>query len=184
MPPEGLQRADYFAAAFSILSESGHNGLTIPALCQRLRVTKGSFYHHFDSLSEFVDALLDYWAAEHATRLIAQSEAVSTVVERFEILKGIAIGLPHGAEAAIRAWGWSNHRVAEAQRLVDQARLTHLARAGEGLGLTPERARLKAKISMSVMIGMQQLERPASPEAMEEVFSELQRWNLESIQNA
>lgn len=184
MPPEGLRRGDYFAAAFTILSESGHNGLTIPALCRHLSVTKGSFYHHFDSLSTFVDALLDHWATEHATRLIAQSEAAADVVEQFEILKGIAIGLPHGAEAAIRAWSWSNHRVAEAQRLVDQARLAHLAEAGERLGHTPERARLMAKISMSVMIGMQQLERPASPEAMEEVFSELSRWNFETVQTA
>jgi AcrR family transcriptional regulator len=183
VPIEGLHRSDYFTAAFDILAESGHDGLTIPALCHRLGVTKGSFYHHFDSLSEFVDALLDYWAAEHATRLIRQSEAATDIFEQYQLLKGIAIGLPHGAEAAIRAWGWSNPHVAAAQRQVDETRLTHLTHAAEGVGLTAERAALMAKISMSIMIGMQQLEQPASPESMQEVFAELERWNIESIQN-
>jgi AcrR family transcriptional regulator len=184
VPIEGLRRSDYFTAAFDILGECGHDGLTIPALCHRLGVTKGSFYYHFENLGEFVDALLDYWASEHATRLILQSEAATDIYEQYQLLKGIAIGLPHGAEAAIRAWGWSNPRVAAAQQRVDQTRLTHLVQAAEGVGLTPERAQLMAKISMSIMIGMQQLEQPASPESMEEVFAELERWNIESIQNA
>jgi hypothetical protein len=95
------------------------------------------------------------------------------------LLRGIAVGLPHGAEAAIRAWSWSNDAVAEVQRQVDQARLTHLCRAGAETGLPEERARIMATISLSTLIGMQQLVRPARFDAMDEVFSELERWVLE-----
>ena len=38
-----------------------------------------------------------------------------------------------------------------------------------------------AKISLSVLVGMQQLERPTTPAAMDEVFSQLERWNLATI---
>jgi AcrR family transcriptional regulator len=178
MPGVGLQRSAYCTAALDLLAERGHRGLTIAALCRELGVTKGSFYHHFRDLSDFVDALLAYWASEHATRLITLSESVSDPEERFALLKGIAINLPHGAEAAIRAWSWSDERVAAVQREVDHARLAHLARAGEDVGLSPERARRMAKISLSVLIGMQQLERPVRPGAMDEAFSELQTWIL------
>jgi hypothetical protein len=124
---------------------------------------------------------LAYWASEHATRPIALSESVTDTRERYDLLKGIAVGLPHGTEAAIRAWSWSNPSVAEVQRQVDQARLAHLAGAGEKAGLTSEHARVMAKISLSVLVGMQQLERPTTPAAMDEVFSQLERWNLATI---
>jgi AcrR family transcriptional regulator len=181
VPVEGLNRSAYFVEALDLLAERGHDGLTIAALCERLGVTKGSFYHHFRDFSAFTDALLTYWASEHATRLIAASEAVSDATERFELLHSIAVGLPHGAEAAIRAWSWSNKVVATVQHQVDQARLTHLAHAGEEAGLEPARARLMAKISLSVLIGMQQLERPARKGSMDEVFSEMKCWTLHPL---
>jgi AcrR family transcriptional regulator len=179
MPPEGLSRSAYFGVAFELLAEGGHEGLTIAALCQRLGVTKGSFYHHFRDFSAFTDALLDHWATEHASRLIALSESLSDPEERLELLQGIAVGLPHGAEAAIRAWSWSSEQVAAVQQHVDTARLSHLTSAGMQTGLPERRARLMALISLSVLVGMQQLERPTRLESMEDVFSELRHWTLE-----
>ena len=178
MPPEGLNRSAYFDAAFELLAEHGSDGLTIAALCRQLGVTKGSFYHHFRDIAEFDDALLAHWASEHATRLIALSESVEDVYERFEVLHGIAIGLPHGAEAAIRAWSWSNPRVAAVQSDVDAARIRHLTEASVATGMEPERAALMATISVSVLIGIQQLVRPAQPEAIKRVFAELRSWVL------
>ncbi|HEY6471551.1 MAG TPA: helix-turn-helix domain-containing protein [Acidimicrobiales bacterium] len=176
MPPEGLSRSAYFEAGLELLSERGHGGLTIAALCERLGVTKGSFYHHFDDMAEDVRLLLGHWEDEHATRLIALSESVTDPEARFDLLQGIAVGLPHGAEAAIRAWSWNSDVVAAAQRRVDDARLRHLTAAGVDAGLEPVRAKRMAKISMSVLIGMQLLERPARRASMEDVFGELRHW--------
>jgi AcrR family transcriptional regulator len=178
VPPEGLSRSAYYEAGLEVLAERGHGGLTIATLCERLGVTKGSFYHHFRDMAEYVDLLLVHWAAEHATRLIALSESVADPRERFDLLQGIAVGLPHGAEAAIRAWSWSNDSVASAQQRVDRARLAHLTDAGIQVGLDPERAGRMALISLSVLVGMQQLERPARTESMDAVFSELRDWVL------
>jgi hypothetical protein len=86
------------------------------------------------------------------------------------------VGLPHGAEAAIRAWSWNSEVVATAQDRVDRARLVHLTRAGVDAGLDPSRAKRMAKISLSVLVGMQLLERPARKKSMEDVFSELRHW--------
>jgi AcrR family transcriptional regulator len=176
VPPEGLSRSAYYEAGLELLAESGHGALTIAALCERLGVTKGSFYHHFADMAEYVGLLLDHWEAEHATRLIALSESVTDPEERFDLLQGIAVGLPHGAEAAIRAWSWNSRTVAAAQERVDRARLAHLTSAGVDAGLQPVRAKRMAKISLSVLVGMQLLERPARKKSMEDVFGELRHW--------
>jgi AcrR family transcriptional regulator len=181
MPPEGLTPSSYFSAAFALLSTRGPEALTIAALCEQLGVTKGSFYHHFKDLPTFVDELMAYWAVEHAARLIALSESVTDAHERFELLQGIAVGLPHDAEAAIRAWSWSDPAVARVMHRVDEARLDHLTQAGVDAGLPAERARLMATISMGVLIGLQQLERPARRETMEKVFAELRTLTLEPV---
>ncbi len=67
------------------------------------------------------------------------------------------------------------------QRRVDAARLEHLVASGVVAGQAPEEARRMALISMSVLVGMQQLEWPATPEVMEDVFSELRTWVGEQI---
>ncbi len=181
MGSERLRREAYYDAAFAVLAERGPGELTIAALCARLLVTKGSFYHHFTDMSEFVDRLLEHWAEEHATRLIALSESVTDPGERFDLLEGIAAGLPHGAEAAIRAWSWSNETVAAAQRAVDAARIDHLTASGQQGGLSPDAARRLATMALSLLIGMQQLERPARAEAMQEVFATLREWSLGGV---
>jgi AcrR family transcriptional regulator len=176
MPPERLSRQAYYEAGLDLLAEGGHGALTIAALCERLGVTKGSFYHHFADMPAYVGLLLGHWESEHATRLIALSESITDPEERFDLLRGIAVGLPHGAEAAIRAWSWNSDVVAAAQQRVDHARLAHLTEAGVDAGLEPARARRMAKISLSVLIGMQLLERPARKKSMEDVFDELRYW--------
>ncbi len=66
--------------------------------------------------------------------------------------------------------------MAAAQQRVDHARLAHLTEAGVDVGLEPARAGRMAKISLSVLIGMQLLERPARKKSMEDVFDELRYW--------
>jgi AcrR family transcriptional regulator len=175
-----LDRTAYFVAAFRLLADHGHDGLTIAALCQYLGVTKGSFYHHFEDISDFVDALLVHWTSEHQTGLSLLGEEVANADERLDTLKGVAMSLPHGAEAAIRAWSWSNPSVAAVQKQVDEDRMSHLARTAENAGLSHERSRLLAKITMSVMVGMQQLDRPTNPAEIEEVFSQVRSWIFQS----
>ena len=66
MPADSLGKADYFDAGLELLASGGIGAVTISALCYRLGVTKGSFYHHFSSQTEFQDELLAYWASERA----------------------------------------------------------------------------------------------------------------------
>lgn len=51
----------FFQAGFDVLAEAGYGGLKLAAVCGRLGVTSGSFYHHFTSWSDYTRALVTDW---------------------------------------------------------------------------------------------------------------------------
>ena len=53
---------DWVQAGFAVLAEDGPNALRIGRLCERLEVTKGSFYWHFTDMRAYRAALADAWA--------------------------------------------------------------------------------------------------------------------------
>jgi AcrR family transcriptional regulator len=48
---------DWIQAGFNVLAEGGPNALRIGRLCDRLDVTKGSFYWHFTDMRAYRAAL-------------------------------------------------------------------------------------------------------------------------------
>ena len=166
---------DYFAEALAILGEHGSQALTINALCERLQVTKGSFYHHFGGLPGFVDQLLAYWEHEHGTRLIALSKALPDPAVRITTMTDMGVNLPHASESAIRAWGRSNPEVAAAVQRVDKRRERHVLDTIAALGVERARARLLARIAVDLLIGMQTREVPPDPKRVRQELEEVQR---------
>lgn len=155
--PTPLSDSQYFATAMEILGESGPEGLTIAALCGRLRVTKGSFYHHFPALGEFVRRFLAWWVGE-SEELVHQMEAEEDPRRRVELASEYALAFRHEAEAAIRAWGRSVPEVAAAVRRVDGVRQDYLAWAFEELGLTRADSHFFARLSVDLLVGRQSRE--------------------------
>lgn len=164
------RREDYFVAAIEILDGSGREALTISALCERIGVTKGSFYHHFSSMGGFVEGLVGHWKAEHNEALIAASQAEPDARARVGILTSIAVGLPHGAEAAFRGWSLDSPVVAAAQREIDAAREAHLTQSLQLLGLSRTRARRTARMSLAILVGTQQLQHPVDRRELLAIF--------------
>ncbi|GAA5171234.1 TetR/AcrR family transcriptional regulator [Pseudonocardia eucalypti] len=168
-----VSRSAYLEAALEVLAEAGSEGLTVAELCARLGVTKGSFYHHFTGMPELVSALLRFWADERSQRLIEVSSAEPDPVARYELLLRIAEGLPHGAEAALRAWGRSNPEVHAVVTRVDAARERHIAESMRLFGLSEERAGLRARMAISLLVGVQQRENPVDVVTLRAMLEEL-----------
>jgi AcrR family transcriptional regulator len=179
MASDSLGKADYFEAGLELLASGGIGAVTISALCYRLGVTKGSFYHHFSSQTVFQDELLAYWASERADQLMPLIAAMDPI-ERLEALKRGAVALRHESESAIRAWARTNTAAAGAQARVDHDREMNLAGFLADAGIPSERAGLLARIGMSILIATQQLERPVDRKRLMAAFDEYQRW-LESV---
>ncbi|HXR42860.1 MAG TPA: TetR/AcrR family transcriptional regulator, partial [Acidothermaceae bacterium] len=64
-PGRRLSADDWIDAGFAVLADSGPNGLRVDALCDRLNVTKGSFYWHFTDMPAYRSALVEAWASLH-----------------------------------------------------------------------------------------------------------------------
>lgn len=174
-PVERLTAQDYYREALVILGEHGSEALTIASVCERLEITKGSFYHHFGSLAGFEAGLLAFWESEHNDRLIALSRAQPDPSLRVVGLVDIAVGLPHAPEAAIRAWGRSEPAVAEVTARVDKRRERHLVDAIAALGVERAQARLLTRIALNMLVGVQQRERPVDLRRLRLMFEELTR---------
>lgn len=150
-----LSREDYLRAGLEILGEAGSDGLTISALCERLKVTKGSFYHHFEGMPGFHASVLEFWESEHNDAVIAASQADVDAVWLVPTLTEIAVSLPHATEAALRAWGKSNPDVAACQARVDAARQRRILEVLRALGLEERKALLLTDMAISILIGFQ-----------------------------
>ena len=172
---ERLSAADYYREALEILGAYGSESLTIASLCERLGITKGSFYHHFGSMPGFVAGLLEFWASEHSDRLISMSKAQPDPSLRVAMLIDIAVNLPHASEAAIRAWGRSNAQVADVTVKVDRRRERHLTDAIVVLGVERASAKLLARIAMNLLIGTQQRDQPVDLKRLRSMFEEFNK---------
>jgi AcrR family transcriptional regulator len=175
-PMQGRRRSpqDFFDGAIEVLETEGFVALTAAGLCDRMGVTRGSFYHHFTSFDDFVDRLLAYWEDRYTTTPVADVEATEGEDAQRELQLHFAQVLPHGAEAAIRAWSAVSPRVAAAQRRVDTFRRESTADKLRGHGLSSEDAKVFADLAVSSLIGMEQLDRPADVERLLQVLGLVQ----------
>ncbi|MCV7380877.1 TetR family transcriptional regulator [Mycobacterium alsense] len=173
VPANGKRAAtDFFVEGMAVLQESGFPALTAAGLCSRLGVTRGSFYHHFRNFDDFVDQLLVYWEEHYSRDLIARSRS-RDLRAQIRMQADFAIGLPHAAEAALRAWGTINPRVASAQRRVDQLRHDGLAESLRRHGVSKQKADVYATIAIATLVGMQVTQHPFEPDALRAVYNEL-----------
>lgn len=172
---ERRSRNDYFAAAMEILAEAGVAGLTTTRLCERLDVTRGSLYHHFESGPAFHDAFIEHWEHELVPAFLTAIETVESRA-RIELLQHLALHADHRVEKAIRAWANTNLTVAAALARVDAAREGTLARALVDIGIEPSLAQTLSRIGFSLLIGAQQFDDAIDRGRLEAVLAEYRTW--------
>jgi len=67
-------KEDWCKEGMDILNTDGFSKITIENLCSKLKVTKGSFYHHFGNMEAYIEALMQYWLEKHTRQLIEEAE--------------------------------------------------------------------------------------------------------------
>lgn len=158
-PKPDLQRADWIHAGMQILARSGVDAVLIPPLANMLGVTKGSFYWHFSSREELLQAMIDAWKRHATLRVIEIVESAgATAQEKIRHIAFIGTNAPidefGGAiELAVRAWARSNGDVREAIAEVDRQRLEYLTRLYAEIG-SPVDPELLACLHYSFSTGL------------------------------
>ena len=175
-----LSKEDWLAEGFKLLFEFAQDKLRIAFLCERLGVTRGSFYHHFESIDNYVEDLMRVWEKQNTLDAIEAAQLGKSPLESMELLNRKVVQANQKIEAAIRSWSFYQPVVKKHLDRVDETRLTFLTNIFQQMGMEKVVAQKHAKLDYAVLIGIQQLYPNITPREMEGLW-EIYRpdWNKE-----
>lgn len=156
-------------AALRAFARGGVSAVAVDVLARELKVSRGSFYWHFENRDALLLAALESWERLATTEVIA---AVGTRTEpraRFRTLLLTALGDEGiaGLEPALGAAREAHPAVAEVVDRVTRARIAFLAALFADLGFGPADARHRAVTAYAAYLGWLDLRRTAPGTAPE-----------------
>lgn len=168
-------KTDWLHEGCIILAEQGVGALTIELLCQRLNLTKGSFYHHFKGFNGYKADLLAYFEREGTLNIIDLTEQALTPAEKLARLLEVSASYPPNLEIAMRGWALQDPDVREVQARVDAQRVDYLYTLFSQMGEASDRAQRLAQMLYTIFIGCQQIQPTINEAGMAQLFHEFQR---------
>lgn len=166
-------KQDYYRVALELLAEGGAGRVTIANLCERLGLTKGSFYHHFDNATAFLHEAVDDWGRAAGDDLARAAREIPAPAERLELLRLMASSLDHEVESAIRTLGRTDPYVFAVQARVDASRREVTVETYLDADVAPDVAERLASMGLAVLVGAQHLDSPVDREELAELFDAL-----------
>jgi AcrR family transcriptional regulator len=170
--PARVSRQDWLDLGRQVLTADGPSAMTLDRLTRAAGATKGSFYHHFDGMPSFVDALLDAWFQD-ATEAILNELATTAPELRRARLTALAYGVDAALERGIRDLAERDPHIAERIEQVDALRERTIADLVQAdFGTDAEEAAVLGRLLNTLFVGV--LHRgPADPHAF---AADLLRW--------
>lgn len=169
---------NWIEAANDLLASENVRGVQISALCQRLKVTKGSFYWHFSNRDELLAAVISDWRRRMTLNIVTR--LTRSAADGLSTLRGF-LALPRRAfskrgaaiEMSIRDWGRREPTARQALKEVDLIRLSSFERIFRGLGFPAREAKIRAYVAYAIMMGDSILKETLSNEVSTDEFVEL-----------
>lgn len=154
-----LTPADWELAALELIAEKGVGALGVEPLARRLGITKGSFYWHFPRREQLLRQALRRWETQDEHHLALGLNADLPPDQRLAqfIFRTSRQNLSHRIHAALCA-SLDHPQVRPVMRRVTRRRMDYLAAALAELGLAPEAARHRARLTYSSYVGYLQLQ--------------------------
>jgi AcrR family transcriptional regulator len=148
---------DWIDRANELLIDENIRGVRIAALCQRLRVTKGSFYWHFESRRDLLDAILQAWRKKNTLNVMSRIVSFTAPLRSIAIL----LSLPRrpisqrGArvEMSVRDWARRDRNTFRSLQEIDTIRLRAFEQLFRRQGFEAREAKSRAYIAYTIMMG-------------------------------
>ncbi|MBB4632850.1 TetR/AcrR family transcriptional regulator [Sphingosinicella soli] len=149
-------REDWVASARKTLVERGVDDVKVDRLAKQMRVTRGSFYWHFQHRRDLLDTLLTDWEARNYYE-IAQIRArwAKNAPDLTEVVASWLESDPAfpSFDVAVRAWARKSTDVAEAVERSDAAWIALLQELFEKSGFDADESLVRARITHFHQIG-------------------------------
>lgn len=159
----------------TLLAESGAGALTIERLTNRLGVTKGSFYHHFQHFQDYKEHLLSFYEDERTLQVIERAEQHEGPLDRLELIIQGTLHESTQLEVSLRAWALQDQLVQSYQQRIDQRRLGYLAELTFQICHDRQRAHRISQLFYSIFVGSQHLLPPVQGDELEALYREVER---------
>ena len=151
------EKSQWLDFALEVLVKKGPEALKIEALCTQLKVTKGSFYHHFKNRRTFIDELMQHWLEKTTTSFIKQADQESTGLAKLEKLDQIIASQNIEAEVYIRAWALREPCVSDYLEKIDELRRNFLSQCYQEIGMPKDQAKQVALLTYASFLGLLQV---------------------------
>ena len=151
----GVTKEKWLEGGQEILASQGFKAVKLRPLAESLKVTTGSFYHHFANFEVYLDELAGYFAGSQLENYFAEAShrAGKNVINRFRILLEI-VGQEKGRDLmmAMRSWGHHNEVAATAVKDEDRKTIAYFQQTFEEYGLRKKDAHLMSVIALSLFV--------------------------------
>lgn len=161
MTDKNSNKIAWIEAGFQMLAEGGIDSVRVDRISKKIGLTRGSFYWHFKSRAEFLDAMLALWYEKGTRDIIDLVEKEKTNPnKRLSVLLNLTASGPgkqYGgkfAEMAIRIWGKTNPKVAAMVKQIDAERISFVNKLLAEMHIEPALASFLAEIIYDAYIGM------------------------------
>lgn len=160
MTTQKLSREEWIQTATQVLATGGIDQVRVDKLAKQLKITRGSFYHHFSSRNDLLLSILDKWRLKATESVIARiQDSSDDPVEQITTLMNLPITGKRSFEGAsieisIRAWARRDKLARSAVEEVDKYRLSFINNIFKNLGHTHDRADDLANLVYSYIVAM------------------------------
>jgi AcrR family transcriptional regulator len=153
---------DWIQAGYELLAEDGITELKIDRLCERLGVTKGSFYWHFDGIPSYRAALITSWAtlSDEDRRAFDDMGELAPRERLSRMMSSLVSPRQWTLERAMREWARSDAAVADSVRAADRRLVRAVRQAFLDDGFDDDEADLRANATFAAGIGFLHLSGP------------------------
>jgi len=151
-----LTREDWIAAARRVLLRSGIEDVKVDRLARDLKITRGSFYWHFKSRRDLLDALLRDWEVSNLNQIDYLRAAWKADKPDLAYINVIYLGGDQQYPAfdmCVRFWARKAPNVAAAVHRIDDAWIGVLTELFRTEGHTETDAFVRARINYFHQIG-------------------------------
>ncbi len=157
MAQRTLDREDWIDAGLTALEAGGTEAVAALPLARALGVTRGSFYWHFASREELLEAVVARWERDHSDAVLDALESITDPWERLRALCERAASKPPSLFIRLLEATDREPAAREAIQRSSERRLAVIGRACRETGMTPAVARRHALLMYSAYVGLARL---------------------------
>jgi AcrR family transcriptional regulator len=148
-----LTKSDWIKQGLRTLANDGANALKIGPMAEKLNVSRGSFYWHFQDIADFRFQLLQSWQEQSTDRVIQELEAEKAQPDRLSHLMKRAFNVKRDLDRAVRSWAAEDDDVAKVVAAADATRVAYIAKMLVAAGVERQRARPRAAFMYWAYLG-------------------------------